>query len=227
MASKKSEKKTAAPSGPGRGLITSVANAGRHATKLGLQASWNALVAGIVGNYDVSDKFATPEGLLPRDEVVGRLHRFIDAAEATKRLRKEYLASVQDERHVLAELRPLHDSIVAIVRGRYGKSSQILLQFGITPMQPQKKSAAAKSVAVQKALATREARGTRGRRQRLAIHGTLPSPEPAPAAKPEAADSTAPASPMTAPAAPQPGAAATVPPGARGPTGSGGAGGSA
>ena len=224
MATKKTKKKTTAkahvdpPAATPRPAptITSVANAANHSTKVDLQTGWAALVAGILAHYAPTDTFLVPDGTLTRDLVVQKLHKFIAAAEATKDRKKEYLAAVQAERHVLAELRPTHDSIVSIVRGRYGKSSQLLLQYGITPAKTRKKTVATKSAAVEKSLATRAARGTKGRRQRSAIRGMVATP----VTTTPSADATQPSgivAGVAAPAAtaPQP-AAAPAPPEATG-----------
>jgi hypothetical protein len=78
----------------------------------------------------------------------------------------------------------------AWVDSAFGPASSEATEFGFVLAPPKPKSAATKATAVEKTLATRAARGTKGKRQKAKIHGTIPAP-------------TAPAAPATTtPAAP-------------------------
>lgn len=169
----------APPDAHGAVAITSVANAATPRKKVDVQAAWGALVAGILAHYTPAEAFRLPSGPLKRDQVVSTLRRFIAAAEVTKERHKAYLAAVQSERQVLAELRPIHKSVVTIIRGEYGSTSRTLMDFGLAPEKSRRKSPGSKFVAGERLRATREARGTRGRKQRARIHGTLAPDSPA------------------------------------------------
>jgi hypothetical protein len=61
------------------------------------------------------------------------------------------------------------------LQARYGKASPEVQAFGFTQSRKPKPSAQSKAVAVTKAKATREARGTKGAQQKR-IKGTSPAP---------------------------------------------------
>lgn len=184
-------------------VITMVAEAARRRRKLDVQAAWSALIVGLRKNYAPAETFRMPGGTLTRDELAARLQRFIASAEKTKAKQREYLAAVQAERRTFAELRSTYDCAVSILRGHHGKASRQLLEFGIAPAKPRQVSVATQLVAVEKANATRIARGTMGKRQREKIHGVLPPDGPAAAivaaSRPEARVGVAPAKEATAP----------------------------
>lgn len=160
-----------APAAP---AITAVANASRRRRKVEIQAAWTAFIQGILTNYAQSESFRLPDGTLTRDQLAARLGRFIASAEKTKAKHREYLAAVEAERRTFSELRPTYDCAASIVRGHHGRESRRLLDFGIAPARPRNVSAATQYVAAEKAKATREARGTMGKRQREKIRGELP-----------------------------------------------------
>lgn len=191
------------PASPAPATITGVANGGQP-TKLSLQAAFSALASGLLANYAPTDVFKLSTGDQTRDEVVATLNEYVQAAEETKAARDAYLGSVQSERQTFALVEPTRQGVVSIIKGRYGKSSRTLLQYGITPTQPRKKTVATLTAAVAKSQATRAARGTKGKKAKLKIKGTVPaSPPPAPAAvaSPAASVATAPAA-VVLPAAP-------------------------
>ena len=64
------------------------------------------------------------------------------------------------------------------VQGAYGKHNPILGDFGFSFAVPTPKTVKVKAAAALKSAATREARGTRGSKQKAAIHGTVPSTDP-------------------------------------------------
>ena len=96
----------------------------------------------------------------------------------------------------------------AWITTQFGARSTQAQELGFAPANPQAKTAEVKFVAVQKMLATREARGTKGKRQREKIKGTIVAPAapavPAvtvPAATPAASTlATTPVAPTSAPA---------------------------
>jgi len=89
----------------------------------------------------------------------------------------------------------------AWVTGTFGPTSQEALEFGFLPAKVGTKSADTKATAVEKSLATREARGTRGRRQRQQIKGTTVAPA-APADPAVTTPAATPAVVASSPAAP-------------------------
>lgn len=68
------------------------------------------------------------------------------------------------------------EGLKAWVVTQFGARSQEAQEFGFLPTKVGEKSVATKAVAVEKCLATRQARGTRGKRQKERIKGTLVAP---------------------------------------------------
>jgi hypothetical protein len=64
----------------------------------------------------------------------------------------------------------------AWVVNEFGADSQEAQEFGFLPPKVGEKSAATKATAAEKSLATREARGTGGKRQKRRIKGTIVAP---------------------------------------------------
>jgi hypothetical protein len=80
-----------------------------------------------------------------------------------------------------AERLAADETLKAWVLGRFGAGSAEAGEFGFAPRKVATVSAAARARAVEQNRATREARGTVGKKKKLAIKGVLPTPT-APAA---------------------------------------------
>jgi hypothetical protein len=189
--------------------ITNVANASNNGTKVALQTSYVALIAGLQALYQPSDILQLSTGDQTRDELIAEFQQFVQAAEDTKASYKAWRGDVQSERAVLAEVSPKRAAIRTTMEGRYGKGSTQLMQLGFTPRKPSTKTVQAKAAGVVKGKATRAARGTRGSKQKLAITGNVtgvvitpitstenvaaPANEPAPAATAAAPATASPA----------------------------------
>ncbi len=106
-----------------------------------------------------------------------------------------------------ATRRATDQGLKAWITTQFGAGSPEAQELGFTSTNPRAKTAETKFVAVQKMLATREARGTKGKRQREKIKGTIVAPAapavPAvtvPAATPAASTlATTPVAPTSAP----------------------------
>jgi hypothetical protein len=93
----------------------------------------------------------------------------LDAIDALEGQRRE---AVAEERAIEAELRPKLVSLRKILANMLGNASPMLIDFGFEPYgKPGPKSVAAKVEGAKKAKATREKRGTMGKRQRQKIKG--------------------------------------------------------
>jgi len=181
------------PSAP----ITGVANDSNTGTKVELQTSYQAFITGLMAYYQPTDEFDLPGGAMTRDEVIAAFQQFITAAENTKASNKVWRADVQTERAVELEVAPIKRGVRNIVIGKFSVSGVELLQFGVEPRKPTKKTAESKALAAVKARATRAARGTKGSNQKKDIHGTVPAAPTATAS----ADATVASAPVAAPAA--------------------------
>jgi hypothetical protein len=153
--------------------ITATANGSNHGTKVDMQASYQALISGLTTYYQPTDLFALKSGSLTRDAVIEQIQKYIDAAEETKTSRTAWLSTVQAERAVETQVRPVRAALRGIIAARFGSDGTQLMQFGLTPTKRTKKTAQTKAQAVVKSKATRTARGTKGTKQKKAIKGSV------------------------------------------------------
>jgi hypothetical protein len=104
-------------------------------------------------------------------QVLRRLQSFIDEQDTTARKRAEWRAQVKRERALEKELGPLVSGVESRALALYGPEAREVSDFGIQRGKPGPKTLPAKVAMVEKARATRAARGTKGKRQRLKIKG--------------------------------------------------------
>ncbi len=102
----------------------------------------------------------------------------IDAEVAVKKA--EYLAAVAKERAIVEA----SDAFLALVRQalllKFHGQPEVLAAFGLAERKaPRALTAEENALKVQRAKATRAARGTRGPRERERIHGDVAAPKPA------------------------------------------------
>jgi hypothetical protein len=193
--------------------ITSASKTGGKVPKLQIQASYQALVSGLISTYQPSDTFNINGETLTRDEVVARLNTYIGAAESTKSSRQQWLGAVQTEHASLLAVTPLRQGLHAIVQARLGgKDATGLTAFGFSPAKSTKRTVTRKATAVAKTAATREARHTMGSVQKKTVKGDVvgltmtpliaSQPTPAPSASSAGSSrqgsSSAPATPSSA-----------------------------
>ncbi len=160
----------------GAPVITTVTH-----TKVNTEAQLQTLVSGILANIDSGSSLSINSETYTTADLVARLQERIAAAEKTKASKNQWHADVQSERQVEAALRPLVRGMQKYVESRYGDDSAKLAEFGFTPRKPRKVTARAKADAAVKAQATRKARNTVGKKQRLAITAPPPAASPQPA----------------------------------------------
>jgi len=153
--------------------ITGPANGSNNSTKVSLQTSYAALIAGLTAYYQPGDVLQLPTGDETRDEVIADLQTFVQAAEDTKAAYLAWRAAVQKERTIELALRPEKQAVQSVVIGRFGRASTTLLKFGIQPRVPVVRTVAAKAEANAKSEATRKARGTKGSKQKLDVTGNV------------------------------------------------------
>ncbi len=107
------------------------------------------------------------------DELKAVLQDEIDAIEALDEVQAQMQQQVADTRAAKAKASVTRAGLRAHILGNYGAVAvQMLVDFGMSvPKAKGKKTAQVKADAVTKALATREARHTMGKKQKLAIKG--------------------------------------------------------
>jgi hypothetical protein len=155
--------------------ITTIAASSSHNKKVDLQAAYQALTVGLQTKYQPNDMFGLRSGNYTRDELIAEFQKFIALAEATKGAQNVWRTAVQDERAFEAQVRPLRQGVRSIVVARFGADGTQIMQFGFTQGRQAKRPATTKANAVAKNKATRVARGTKGKKQRKAIKGTVPA----------------------------------------------------
>lgn len=121
---------------------------------------------------------------------------FEDASEAEKkviRARAQYLAAVEEARAAESKVKPMIQPIKGFVQNTFGVQSEISASFGFSPRKTGHVDAETRLQAVLKLRATRDARGTKGSRQKASIHGSIETPAPAPVVAEPAVPTPAPA----------------------------------
>jgi hypothetical protein len=113
-------------------------------------------------------------------QVVAQTERHINAEEHILSLKSQ----LKEAEAAIGGLRDQENATLQVVKAAaaaaFGKSSQNYQALGF-PSTRRTATVATKAEAVEKSHATRQARGTKGPRQKEAIHGTVPSTTPAPA----------------------------------------------
>jgi hypothetical protein len=182
--------------------MTGVANGSNNATKVDLQALYQSVISGLLAFYAPTDTFLMKSGTYTRDELVTQFQAFVAAFETTKSNYQQWRQGIQAERELELTVQPLRVGVRAIAQTRFGKDGAQLLQFGFQLAKVPVHSPASKVRGAAKAKATREARGTLGKKEKADIHGTVTTVTVGTPA-PQAGDGApAPAAPVTV--APQP-----------------------
>jgi len=186
----------------GSGSTTS-STGSTHATKVDVQAQYQAVIAGLLAYYQSTDMFIMSDGSYTRDQLVARFQSFVASVEQTKSSYQTWRTYVAAEHALELQVQPLRTGVRGIVQARFGNRGAQVLQFGFTPVKVAVRTAESKALAAKKAEATRLARGTVGKKKRATITGaTTPAAAPAAPAAPSAATAPATASPSPSPTAP-------------------------
>jgi hypothetical protein len=109
-------------------------------------------------------------------EIETALQRRVAAASATGPARTAFHSAVLAERQTRAETRKLVQQFRAFVLATFGEDLTALADFGLAPRKTTVKPPVVKVAAAQKARATRQARGTKGKTQKKAIKGAVAAP---------------------------------------------------
>jgi hypothetical protein len=111
-------------------------------------------------------------------ELVALLQADIDASDASRQAHAAWQTRVQEERESHQAIAPILRALTASVLSRVGDTvdaGRELASFGLTPRKLPERTVEAKVAAAEKGKATRAARGTLGKKERLAIKGTKES----------------------------------------------------
>jgi hypothetical protein len=122
--------------------------------------------------FKPTDVFVLSSGTMTRDQLIALLQTVVAAIEATSTAYQAWQETVQSEHATELSVRPVRADVKNNLVSRYGKNSKQLLKFGFGPAKQPEKTTATKSTAVAKAQATREARGTKGSKQKRPSRAT-------------------------------------------------------
>jgi hypothetical protein len=166
---------------------------------------YTQLIKGLQANFATKTPLVLKKQTLTVGEIVKQVQARVDARSTTSDAQKAYHSAVQAERESEAEVKPLQQALQRTLQGRFGDDSEKLKEFGIAPTKARKVPVATKAAAVAKGQATRDARGTKGPKEKLAIKGVAP-------AAPVAAATEGPAATPVVNGAPAAGGGGVVPP---------------
>jgi hypothetical protein len=128
----------------------------------------------------------------PVDGLVAMLQRYVDGIVAAQQAYKEWVQmTVVLQADLRAQIAPLMSGLEMYLAGNHGTGSDTYTDHGFTRPKKPYISTETKRAAAELARATRKARGTLGKRQRLAIRGVV---TPEPTAAPAPVERTAPPS---------------------------------
>jgi hypothetical protein len=167
------------PSTPGS---TTVSKINVSQLKAKVEAQFTALVNGINTVLTDVTEFLFASGTIAQADLVQKFSSRIAAAEKTKAARLALHNAVAAEAKIAAEVAPFRTDLKNYLVMRYGKTSPMLQRFGFTPAKVPQTSALARAQGVAKALATRKALGTKGKKQRKLAAKALNQAPPQPAA---------------------------------------------
>jgi hypothetical protein len=138
------------------------------------------MIAGLEKNYTPQQTILADGIPTLQPQIIAVLKAPIDAVDATTAADAAYHKAVADEgaANVAADATFLSVKEYLLLANK--KTPDKLADYGLKPETRKKPSAATKAAAIEKMIATREARGTKGPKQRKAIKAPA-APAPAPA----------------------------------------------
>jgi hypothetical protein len=141
--------------------------------------------------------------VLTMAQAVAKLTAHQAAFAACAKARAALHEAVLAQKALRLEVQATTAAIAAYVVAIHGANSPYLATLGFAPASRQEPSSATRALAVEKSKATRQARGTKGRRQRLAIRApaSVPDGSPQPGARSplSPADTSSSRTPLRAP----------------------------
>lgn len=116
---------------------------------------------------------------VPVTEVFDTVQKRIDANDAVVPAEAAFHKAVQNNRQVRSSTAKFVRDLISTIRTLFGSDVDTLAVFGQKPPKTRTKTPTVLVQASAKAKATRTARGTKGKKARLAITGAAPAAEPA------------------------------------------------
>ena len=146
------------------------------------QARDTQVIAGLAAHFKSATSFTFGGVDYTAKKVQQILQSRIDAASATIAARAKWLTAAAAENEKTTEAESILLGLKSHLVTTYGAKSQVVADFGFTP-KTKKTTAKTTAAAVDKRAATRVARGTVGKKEKLKITGVVAPETPAPAAQ--------------------------------------------
>jgi hypothetical protein len=141
-----------------------------------VKGALNAMIKGLQAAFGAKAPFTLAGRAYKRDDIVQILQSLLDAIEAVRIAEAQLKGARTVRANVAKRVQPIERALERFLRAVYGADSAKLLTFGVKPERPRKVTIQTKADAVEKGRATRKARGTMGKKQRLKIKAKLPEP---------------------------------------------------
>jgi hypothetical protein len=133
------------------------------------------MIAGVQKNLSATTTFTLDGQTFTFAALIKVLQDEIDTADATLTAEGAFHKAVAAETAAMTLGEPVFRALRAFVLNLFKGQTDVLGDFGITEIARQVPTAATKAAAALKAKATREARGTGGKRQKAKITATAPA----------------------------------------------------
>jgi hypothetical protein len=164
-------------------------------------ASMRALIAGMQKHFP-NESLTLGNTAYTTDTLVKALQGLADALTAVDAAQANAKDAVNALRAMKAKVGPLERNLRSFLRLRFGTANAQLVDFGVQPAKARTPLTSDKRVvATAKAKATRTARGTTGKKKKLAVKGDVTGVVVTPVTRPASPPPTA-APAVAAPAAP-------------------------
>ena len=161
------------------------------------QARDTQVIAGIAAHFTGATMFQFDGVAYKAKEIQQILQGRIDAASVTSAARAKWLTAAAAEQEKTTEVESILLGLKSHLVTTYGAKSQIVADFGFIPKK-KKTTAETTATAVEKRAATRVARGTVGKKEKLKIKGVIaPETSATSATTPVAAVTNGAAAPVT------------------------------
>jgi hypothetical protein len=155
-------------------------------------AQYTTMITGINENVGANETVGVDGVPTGKTALVGALQAFIDAEAKVVATRASHHEAIVAQKGVIAPAAATYIGVKSFATANYAKQPTKLASFGVEPKARQVPNVSTKAEAIQKRDATREARGTKGKRQKAKITGETAA----------AAATTPPAAPAAPPATP-------------------------
>jgi hypothetical protein len=132
----------------------------------------SALTTGKLSNVP---SFTLAGKVYTRAALVAVFQSLLDAQDVTRVAKAAWSAAVAKERKVKAGVRVVRNAFRSHIEGALGKGNPSIRVIGFVSKVPAKPTVEVRAAAAEKRQATREARGTMGKKQRKKITGEPPA----------------------------------------------------